>query len=132
MARILIVDDDDRIRRWLAKLLRCKGYTADEAASWAQALERLSHRPSDLLVVGVNMPGMEGWNACRQLRQRSELPILMVSAMLPPFAWEEERAGAINAFMHKTEGFDGVLSWIRQAGGDRHSRVHGSQVALAG
>jgi CheY-like chemotaxis protein len=132
MARVLIVDDDDCIRGWLARLLRSRGYRADEAATWVQALDHLSRRPSDLLVVGVNLPAMEGWNACRQLRRRSDLPILMVSAMRPPFAWEGDGAGAIHAFIHKTEGFHGVLSWIRQAGGKRRRPLRTSRVAVAG
>jgi CheY-like chemotaxis protein len=96
--------------------LRFKGYKVDEVADGGQAMERLTSSPSDLVLVSVNMPDMEGWEACRQLRTRSRVPILMISSLAPPFAWEEARDDGINAFIPKSADLGRVLSWVRGTG----------------
>lgn len=116
MAQILIVDNDDPTRGCLAQLLRFKGYTVDEVADGGQAMERLTISPSDLVLVSVNMPDMEGWDACRQLRARSRVPILMISSLAPPFSWEGAQDGGINAFIPKSADLRGVLSWVHGTG----------------
>ena len=78
--RVLIADDDEAIRTMLYKVIRSSGIEADTAASGQEALERMAHRHYDLLLLDVNMPGMDGVNVCRRLRETSSIPIIFLSA----------------------------------------------------
>lgn len=120
MARILIVDDDDAVRGCLARILRHKGYRVDHVAHGGQAVARFAASPPDVILVDVNMPRLEGWEVCRQLRQQSRVPILMISSMAPPFAWKgaevgenEAQTDEMNAYMPKSVNLESVLSWVQ-------------------
>lgn len=78
--KILIVDDEERMRRILVDYLRIKGYDTAEAANGAEALERFAEYRPDMVLLDVMMPVMDGWETCRRLRAISEVPILMLTA----------------------------------------------------
>ncbi|TIC81365.1 response regulator transcription factor [Crenobacter intestini] len=81
MARVLIVDDDADIRHALGALLRRQGHEVVGAADGADALQTLAGTdPFDLIVLDINMPGLDGIEVCRRVRQREVLPILFLSA----------------------------------------------------
>jgi two-component system, OmpR family, response regulator MprA len=78
--RILVVDDDPMVATTVQRVLRPEGYEVDVALGGAQALEQArAHRP-DLVVLDLMMPGIDGFEVCRQLRADRELPILMLTA----------------------------------------------------
>lgn len=85
-AHILIVDDDSRIRSLLARYLTENGYRVTTAASAAEARLRLDGLIFDLLVLDVMMPGESGVELARDLRSRSRVPILMLTARAEPEA----------------------------------------------
>jgi two-component system KDP operon response regulator KdpE len=77
---ILIVDDESAIRQALRVLLCSFGFDVAEAATGEQALELLGNSSYDAVLLDMNMPGMGGVTACREMRQRSPgLPILMLT-----------------------------------------------------
>jgi DNA-binding response OmpR family regulator len=78
--RLLIVEDDDRIRRALALALTDEGYDVADVPDGEAALARLSREPADLLLVDLMLPGMSGFDVCRQVRAERDLPIIVVSA----------------------------------------------------
>jgi two-component system response regulator MprA len=114
MARILIVDDHDSTRDYLARILRYKGYQIDEAGDGVQAVERMAACPSDIVLVTVNLPRMSGLEVCCHLRQHTTVPILMISPVPPPFHWKEAQDGKIKAFLPKSTGLKAVLSWLQR------------------
>ncbi len=83
-SRILLVEEDERIRTSMRLSLEDEGYEIDEAASGEEALESharaLVGEPFDLLVVDIMLPGMDGFACCRELRRTSTVPIIMVTA----------------------------------------------------
>lgn len=83
-SRILLVEDDERIRTSMRLALEDEGYEVEEAESGEEALEAharaLIGRPFDLLVVDIMLPGMDGFDCCRELRRVSTVPIVMVTA----------------------------------------------------
>ncbi len=79
-ASILIVDDDDQLRQIVAKLLRSEGYKATPVGSGREMLETLRAVHVDLIVLDVMLPGMSGIDLCRQVRQTSSVPIMMLTA----------------------------------------------------
>jgi DNA-binding response OmpR family regulator len=83
-SRILLVEDDERIRASMRLSLEDEGYDIEEAASGEEALEAharsLATEPFDLLVVDIMLPRMDGFACCRELRRTSMVPIIMVTA----------------------------------------------------
>ena len=79
MARILIADDDEDIRRLLTVLLTEGGYQVIQAADGIRAVE-LFDEQTDLVVLDMMMPGMTGLEACEAIRKRSTVPILFLTA----------------------------------------------------
>ena len=77
---ILIVDDEERMRRVLVDYLRIKGYQTVEAANGAEALTRFAAASPDMVLLDVMMPVMDGWETCRRLREQSAVPIIMLTA----------------------------------------------------
>lgn len=80
MSRILIVDDDAQLREMLVRYLSAEGFAVDQAASAEEANTRLGQGGHDLVVLDVAMPGMDGFEFLRQLRAKSEVWVIMLSA----------------------------------------------------
>ena len=79
--RILIVDDEPAVRTSLERALSLEGYDVDLAADGAAALDRLAAAPPDAVVLDVSMPGLDGLEVCRRMRQAGDrTPVLMLTA----------------------------------------------------
>jgi two-component system KDP operon response regulator KdpE len=78
-ARILVVDDDPQIRRVLRTMLVAQGYEVDDARNGEEALERVRNQKLDLIILDVNMPGMDGIETCRLIRSRSDIAVIMLT-----------------------------------------------------
>jgi DNA-binding response OmpR family regulator len=79
-SRILLVEDDERIRASMRLALEDEGYEVDESGSGEIALERFGETPSDVVLIDLMLPGMDGFETCRQLRRSSAVPVIMVTA----------------------------------------------------
>lgn len=79
-SRILLVEDDERIRTSLRLALEDEGYDVDDAASGEVALEKFDVHPTDVVLIDVMLPGIDGFECCRQIRRLSTVPIIMVTA----------------------------------------------------
>lgn len=80
MARIMIVDDDPHIRELVRHFLSTAGFEVAEAPDGREALRLLESSRADLIVLDVMMPHLDGWDFCRELKRRRDLPILMLTA----------------------------------------------------
>ena len=79
--RILAVDDEPDLRSLLRILLQSKGFQIDEAASGEEAVSMvLGHAPYDLVIMDIMMPGINGVEACRRIREHSSVPMLFLTA----------------------------------------------------
>lgn len=92
--RVLIVDDDGSLRRALANTLQRMGFEVDDASSGEAALERVRETPFDAVLLDINMPGMGGVRACREMR--ATLPRLGI-LMLTVRDSEEDKIAALDA-----------------------------------
>jgi two-component system response regulator RegX3 len=115
MTRILIVEDHDPVRRTLASLLQLEGHQVDQAADGRQALARFAAQPCDLVVMDLYMPGLNGLETCRCLRQKSQVPILMISTTRNPAIRKQALGCGANAFLSKPLQFKKLLAWVRRA-----------------
>ncbi len=80
-AHILVVDDDERLRKLLRKYLADNGYAVTTAADAGEARHQLGALAPDLIVLDVMMPGESGVALTKSLRARSQVPILLLTAM---------------------------------------------------
>ena len=77
---VLVVDDDPHIRDLLTFALRKAGLATREAGDGEAALADLEAHPSDLVVLDINMPRMDGIETCRRLRAKGDTPVLFLSS----------------------------------------------------
>ena len=78
--RVLVVDDEPQIRRALRLVLRANGYDVSEAATGEAALDAAVTQPWDLMILDLVLPGLDGVEVCRRLREWSRLPVVVLSA----------------------------------------------------
>jgi len=80
MTRVLIVEDEESFADPLAFLLRKEGFTTAVAVTGQEALQEFDRNGADIVLLDVMLPGMSGTDVCRALRQRSAVPVIMVTA----------------------------------------------------
>ena len=78
--KILLVDDEERIRDMIKEYTSLEGYDIDEAADGLEALELFKQNKYSLIILDVMMPKVDGWSVCREVRKTSNLPIIMLTA----------------------------------------------------
>jgi two-component system KDP operon response regulator KdpE len=114
-ANILVVDDEPQIRRVMRTTLSSQGYVISEAKSGEEALELMRKERPDLILLDVNMPGMGGLEACREIRRGSDAPIIMLTVRNA----ERDKVAALDAgaddYVVKPFGIEELLARIRAA-----------------
>jgi DNA-binding response OmpR family regulator len=78
--RILSVEDDERIRSAVKLALEDEGWTVDEAGSGEEAIDAFQRQTPDVVLIDIMLPGIDGFELCRNLRRHSDVPIVMVTA----------------------------------------------------
>jgi two-component system, OmpR family, KDP operon response regulator KdpE len=79
-AQILLVDDELSIQRAMAPLLRSRGYGVTLASTGREALDLFERDRSDLVILDLGLPDIDGTEVCRQIRERADTPIIVLSA----------------------------------------------------
>jgi two-component system KDP operon response regulator KdpE len=78
-SRILVVDDEPQLRRAMRSTLSALGFIVDDADTGEAALERVREDKFDLILLDINLPGRSGLSVCREIRERSDVNILMLT-----------------------------------------------------
>ena len=112
-ARILVVDDEAPIRRWLKANLETRGYTVDTTETGEQAIKAFENRRPDLLILDVLMPGMGGIDVVRKLRAVSTIPIIVLSAIGEEAQKVEALELGADDYMTKPFGMEELFARIR-------------------
>lgn len=114
-ATILVVDDEPRIRRAIRGALSVQGYDILEACDGEQALKVFWSKSSDLVLLDVNMPVIDGFEVCRQIRCASRVPIIMLTVR----SSESDKVRALDSgaddYVVKPFGIEEILARIRSA-----------------
>jgi len=79
--KVLLADDEDRMRKLLGDFLKREGYAIIEAGNGREALDKFNDvEDISLMILDVMMPEMDGWEVCREIRKSSRIPIIMLTA----------------------------------------------------
>jgi two-component system KDP operon response regulator KdpE len=112
---ILVIDDEPQLRRAMKATLTSIGYTVMEAKTGEEALETLRQSQPDLILLDLNMPGIGGLETCRAIRERSDIPIIVLSVRNA----EADKVQALDAgaddYVTKPFGIQELLARIRAA-----------------
>ena len=86
---ILIVDDEERMRKLIKDFLKQKGYPTIEASDGEEALKMFEENKNKvkLILLDVMMPKLDGWSVLRQIRQESNVPVIMLTARGGRIIW---------------------------------------------
>ena len=80
MRRLLVVEDDVRLREELCVLLGRNGYEAEALTDFGNTVEQILNSAPDLVLLDLNLPGVDGQYVCREVRRRSAVPIVVVTS----------------------------------------------------
>lgn len=112
---ILLVDDEVSIQRAMAPLLRSRGYSVIVAGSGREALDLFERERPDLVVLDLGLPDIDGIEVCRQVRERADTPILILSAR----GAEKDKVAALDLgaddYVTKPFGPEELLARVRAA-----------------
>lgn len=78
--KILVVDDEDKMRQVIKIFLEKEGYIVDEALNGLEAIKKNEYNKYSLILLDVMMPEIDGWTVCRKIREESSVPIIMLTA----------------------------------------------------
>lgn len=81
MSKLLVVDDEFRIRELIKKYAIFEGHTVYEAENGRQAVDMCRNAEYDLIIMDIMMPELDGFSACKEIRLKSSTPIIMLSAL---------------------------------------------------
>src|SRR5947207_6531987 len=113
--RILVVDADPQIRRVLRTTLIAQGYEVVDARSGDEALDRVRAEKLDLVILDMNMPGMNGIETCRSIRSGSDIAIIMLTVRDSEVDKVEALDAGADDYMTKPFGSPELLARIRAA-----------------
>ena len=85
MSKILVADDDQNICELLRLYIEKEGFTVSIANDGEQAIRRFNEENPDLVILDVMMPALDGWQVCREIRKKSNCPIIMLTAKSETF-----------------------------------------------
>ena len=80
MAKILIVDDEAKIREVIREYAQFNKYETDEAADGMQAVAKCLNNDYDLIIMDIMMPRLDGYSACKEIKKEKDIPVIMLSA----------------------------------------------------
>ena len=130
--KILVIEDEKSIARFISTILTANGYEAMRAASGAEAMSMISSHCPDLVILDLGLPDMDGLDILRQLRSWSTLPVVVVSAR----SHEQDKVSALDLgaddYLTKPFATDELLARVRTA--IRHTRttLSNTQIAQSG
>jgi two-component system KDP operon response regulator KdpE len=114
-SRILLVDDEVSIQRAVVPLLRSRGYEVEAASTAKDALAAIEERTPDLVILDLGLPDMDGLDVCDRVRQRWDVPIIVLSAR----HLEQQKVAALDRgaddYVAKPFGPEELLARIRVA-----------------
>ena len=99
--RILVVDDEESVRDLLQRVLKEAGYNVVTAANGQEALDKVSQLNVSLVLLDIKMPGLDGFQVLDSIRQRSNMPVIMLTAKRDVTTLNDALAGGADDYIRK-------------------------------
>lgn len=112
-AKILLIDDEPQIRRFLGISLRAQGYVVAEAATGAEGLQMLATGAPDLVILDLGLPDMDGQEVLRELRAWSSVPVIVLSVRSSEMEKVAALDGGANDYVTKPFGVQELCARMR-------------------
>lgn len=112
MAEILLVEDEENLRRLVKLWLERSGYTCTDAGNGRAALRLFYETHPDLVLLDLSLPEMDGWQLCERIREVSQVPIIMVTAMGEEAAKVRGLQMGADDYVTKPFGFPELLARV--------------------
>ena len=104
--RILIVEDDEKLRSLMSSMITMMGFEVTSAASGDEALNQFEKKPFDLVLTDLNMPGMDGWRLARHIKSLSpDTPVVLSTAENRKRTLEKVIDSSVDLVLFKPFGF---------------------------
>jgi DNA-binding response OmpR family regulator len=110
--RILIVDDNRDILDLVQRVLLAEGHEVITARNGVEALQRKAEHTPDLIVLDINLPFLDGWEVCRQIKARRSVPIIILSVRAEAVDLERSRAAGADDHVLKPFDLDDLVNRI--------------------
>lgn len=78
--KILVVDDEEKIRDLIRKYAEFEGYAVDQATDGMNAVEKCRENDYDIIIMDIMMPFLDGFSACKEIKKTKDIPVIMLSA----------------------------------------------------
>lgn len=118
--KVLIVDDDASITGLLTQMMVFAGFEAYAENSGAAGVEAVRRLNPDIVVLDLMMPGMSGWDVCKEIRTFSQVPILILSAVTDSQLVMQSLENGANGYLVKPVPEKVLISHIRELLGRTH------------
>ena len=113
MTRVLVVEDEESFSDALSYMLRKEGFEVAVCPTGPDALDTFDRDGADLVLLDLMLPGLPGSEVCRTLRERSNVPVIMLTAKAMPDDQEKCLAAGASDYMAKPLDVDKLLSLVR-------------------
>ncbi|KRB08777.1 response regulator [Lysobacter sp. Root690] len=121
-ARVLVIDDEPQIRKFLDIALRAQGYAVELAEHGNGGLESLATRGADLVILDLGLPDRDGFDVLRELRQWSSVPVILLTVRSSEAEKVAALDGGANDYVTKPFGVQELMARVRAL-----LRAHGPQ-----
>ncbi|MDD5093606.1 MAG: response regulator [Dehalococcoidia bacterium] len=111
--RVLVVDDDPVILRFVSANLRARGFNVVTATEGESALKTMASAPPDLIILDIMMPGFDGIEVCRRIREHSRVPVMIMSARAEIASQVSATLYVANDYLCKPFAIEELLSHVR-------------------
>jgi len=112
--KLLIIDDNPGITEMLEIVLPPEGFDVTAVNSGQKGIEATQQVDPDVVVLDLMMPGVDGWQVCREIRNFSQVPILILSAVVDSEEVNRAIAEGANDYLVKPARLDELVSHIKQ------------------
>ncbi len=128
--RILVVEDEKTILSFMRMGLEFSGYEVEVSEDGRQALDLYQKRKPDMVILDVGLPGLNGWEVCKRLRELGDVPIIMVTVF---DSTDDKVRGLVTGaddYLAKPFDFNELLARIKAVLRRRKSQVQGTELSF--
>lgn len=112
--KVLIIDDEDELNEMVTLRLQKVGFEVDSATDGSSGLQKVKSFKPDVVLLDINMPGMDGWEVCERLRSDPETKDLFIVVLTATRNFQKAKQLNVNRVVLKPFNYDEILNILKQ------------------